>query len=206
VTTQEIKLSKALENGVEFSCKMCGGCCRGFDEGEVYLFREDILRLAKHLNLQGRSGLKKFAEKYLKPINDSFLWKEPNAEKRKTYKYKNLGFRFIGKDEICSFLVNNECTVHSARPFQCRCFPFWHILVTSRKNYVNYSKKCPGLKESLANRGKFYSAKQIRIWATEEYEMEKKYFLEMKKNNFDIYKVYPFLPKNFIEEEGKNTK
>ncbi len=201
MTSQEIKLSKALENGVEFSCQMCGGCCKGLDEGEVYLFKEDIERLALHLNLKGKSGLREFAIRYLKAIDDSFFWKEPQAERGKRYKFKTLGFNFTGNDERCAFLVGNECTVHSERPYQCRCFPFWHILVTSRKNYVDYSKKCPGLKDSLVNKGEYYSAEQILIWASEEYEIEKKYFLEMKKNDFNIYKVYPFLPKNFVEKE-----
>lgn len=204
MTTQEIKLSKALENGIEFSCKMCGDCCRGLNEGEVYLYKEDILRLAKHLNLKGKSGLTEFAKRYLKVLDDSFLWKEPKAERRKTYKFKTLGFKFTGNDERCEFLKDNQCTVHSFRPFQCRCFPFWHTIVTSRKNYVNYSKKCPGLKESLEKKGKYYSGEKILTWATDEYEIEKKYFLEMKKHDFDIYKVYPFLPKNFIEEEKPN--
>jgi len=202
LTSQEIKLSKALENGVEFSCQMCGGCCKGLDEGEVYLFKEDIERLALHLNLKGKSGLREFAIRYLKAIDESFFWKEPQAERGKRYKFKTLGFKFTGNDERCAFLVDNECTVHSERPYQCRCFPFWHILVTSRKNYVDYSKKCPGLKDSLLNKGKYYSAEQILIWASEEYEIEKKYFLEMKKNDFDIYKVYPFLPKDFVDREN----
>ena len=30
----------------------------------------------------------------------------------------------------------------------------------------------------------------------QEYEMEKQFFLKMKKNNFDIFKVYKFLPKD----------
>ena len=202
MTTEEIKLSKTLENGIGFSCQMCGACCRGFNEGEVYLYMEDILRLAQHLNLKGKSGLKKFAERYLKTTDDTFFWIEPKAEEGKTYEFKTLGFKFTGDDEKCSFLVSNECTVHSYRPFQCRCFPFWQMLVSSRRNYVDYSKKCPGLRESLVNKGEYYSAEQILIWATEEYEIEKNYFLEMKKHDFDIYKVYPFLPKNFVEKEN----
>lgn len=202
MTTQEIKLSKALENGVEFSCQMCGVCCRGFNEGEVYLYMEDILRLAHHLNLKGKSGLREFAKRYLKTIDDTFFWKGPNDEGGKMYQFKTLGFKFIGDEERCSFLINNECTVHSYRPYQCRCFPFWHILVTSRKNYVDYSKKCPGLRESLDSKGEYYSAEQILTWANDEYMIEKKYFLEMKKHDFDIYKVYPFLPKHFVAEEN----
>jgi len=35
-----------------------------------------------------------------------------------------------------------------------------------------------------------------KCFLKKEYEMEKKYFLEMKKHDFNILKVYPFLPKD----------
>ena len=197
MTSEEIKLSKALENGVEFSCQMCGSCCRGFNEGEVYLYQDDIERLTKSFNITKKSDLRKFAKKYFKVINDSFFWKEPGAERGKTYRYKSLGFRFTGEDEHCHFLIDNSCSVHEIRPFQCRCFPFWHMLVSSRKNFINYAKKCPGLK---VLRGRYYSKEEILDWAKTEYEMEKKYFLDMKKNDFDILKVYPFLSRDMLKE------
>ena len=177
---------------------MCGDCCRGFKEGEVYLYKEDILTLATHLNLNGKVGLRKFARDYIKVINDSFFWKEPGAEKRKTYKFKTLGFRFFGEDERCHFLKDNGCTVHNARPFQCRCFPFWKMMVSSRKNFVSYSKKCPGLR---ALKGKFYPKKEIIEWARSEYNLEESFFLEMKTHKFNILKVYPFLPKELVDKE-----
>ena len=43
MTSKEIKISKGLENGLGFSCKMCGVCCRGFNEGEVYIFKNDFM-------------------------------------------------------------------------------------------------------------------------------------------------------------------
>jgi len=171
---------------------MCGKCCTGFNEGEVYLYKEDILRLAKFLNVKGKNGLRKFAEKYVKVINDSFYWKEQRAQRGKTYRFKTLGFKFTGDDEHCHFLKNNNCSVHVARPFQCRSFPFWQMMVSSRKNFENYTKKCKGLQ---VLKGKYYSRDEILNWAKAEYEIEKNYFLEMKKNNFDILKVYPFLSK-----------
>ena len=200
MTSKVIKLSKALENGISFSCKMCGDCCRGHDEGEVYLYMDDIKKLAKFLNLKGRSGLKNFAQKYLKAIDQTFLFKEPGAQKGKNYRFKTLVFKFEGDDEHCNFLVGNECSVHEARPFQCRCFPFWQMMVESQKNLIDYSKKCPGLKKSLANEGKHYSREEIVAWALEEYKMEEAYFLELKKKDFNIYKVYPFLPDGFVKE------
>lgn len=197
MTSTEIKISRNLEKGIEFSCQICGCCCRGFNDGEVYLYKEDILRLTKFLNIKGKKGLMKFAEKYIKLIDDSFYWKESNEERGKKYSFKTLGFRFTGDDEHCHFLKNNKCSVHTARPFQCRSFPFWQMMVSSKKNFDDYTKKCKGLQ---VLRGKYYSREEILNWATAEYEIEKKYFLEMKKKNFKICKVYPFLSNNLLED------
>ncbi|MFW9898708.1 MAG: YkgJ family cysteine cluster protein [Candidatus Thorarchaeota archaeon] len=199
MTTSEIKLSKNLENGKEFSCKMCGTCCRGLHEGEVYLYRDDIVKLARHLKLKGKLGLRAFARNYVKIIDESFYWKESGEKRGRNYKFKTLAFKFTGDDEHCYFLdENNICTVHKARPFQCRCFPWWRMMVNSSsgwKNLVNYSKKCPGLHDSLSenHKGKFYSREEILKWAKREYAIEKKFFLEMKNNDFDIFKVYDFI-------------
>ena len=197
MTSIEIKISKSLENGIEFSCQMCGSCCRGFDEGEIYLYQDDILRLTQSLNITKKSELEKFAKQFLKVINDSFFWKKPGAARGKTYKFKSLGFKFIDDDEHCQFLKDNSCTTHEIRPFQCMCFPFWQMLVSSRKNFINYSKKCPGLK---VLKGRRYSKEEILDWANKEYEMEKKYYLEMQKHNYNILKIYPFLFKDMVSE------
>jgi Fe-S-cluster containining protein len=177
---------------------MCGKCCRGFDEGEVYIYEDDIIRLTKFLNLKNKFSLKKFARKYLKLVDKAFFWRESGASRGKKYKFKTLGFKFTDDDEHCEFLGDdNKCTVHKARPFQCIAFPVgWNMLMNSINNFKDYSKKCPGLRNSLKNRGKYYSRKEIIKLASQEYEMEKIFFLKMKKHNFDIFKVYKFLPKD----------
>jgi len=71
------------------------------------------------------------------------------------------------------------------------------MLVSSRKSFIDYSKKCPGLKTL---KGRYYSKEEILDWANKEYEMEKQYFLEMKNHNFNILKVYPFLSKDMLDE------
>jgi Fe-S-cluster containining protein len=198
LTTTEIKLSKALEKGIHFSCMMCGTCCRGLDEGEVYLYNEDIKRLANHLNFKGFEGLREFAKRYLKIIDDSFLWKEIGGERKKIYRFKTLAFKFIGNDDHCPFLKDNKCSVHEARPFQCRCFPFWQMMISSNSNFINYSKKCLGLRQL---KGNFYSKENILEWAMAEHKLEMNYFLKMKTNGFNILKVYPFLPDELLENE-----
>ena len=197
MTSTEIKISRILENGIEFSCQMCGKCCTGFNDGEVYLYEEDILRLADFLKIKGKKGLRDFAKKHLKVVDDSFFWKDPNAQRGKTYRYKTLGFKFTGEDEHCHFLKGNNCSVHTARPFQCRSFPFWQMMVSSTKNFENYAQKCKGLQ---VLKGKFYTKEEILNWAQEEYDIEKKYFLEMKKNNFNIMKIHPYLSKEMLQE------
>ena len=67
------------------------------------------------------------------------------------------------------------------------------------KNLIDYSKKCPGLRDSLSNKGKFYSKEDILKWAKREYVIEKKFFLEMKKKNFNIFSVYEFLSDNEVK-------
>ena len=47
-------------------------------------------------------------------------------------------------------------------------------------------------------KGHCNSKEEILDWANKEYEMEKNFFLEMKKVNFDILKVYPFLSKDML--------
>jgi Fe-S-cluster containining protein len=197
LTSTEIKISSYLEKGIEFSCQMCGKCCTGLNEGEVYLYEKDVLRLTKLLNIRGIKHLREFAEKYFKIVDDSFFWKEPGAQRGKTYRYKSLGFKFTGEDEHCHFLKNNICTVHEARPFQCRSFPFWQMMVSSKKNFDTYTKKCKGLQ---LLKGKFHTREEILKWAQDEYEMEKKYFFKMKKHNFDILKVYPFLSSKMLQK------
>lgn len=199
--TKEIEISKSLEKGVKFSCKMCGGCCTGLADGEVYLYIEDIKRLAEHLNLNGRDGLKELVEKYVKIVNDSFWWKEPNAEKGKWYKFKTLGMKFVGEDAHCQFMDGKKCGVHEARPFQCRSFPFWQMMVKDFKEIKEYANKCPGLKDLNKKDAKYYSRDEIYDWAKREQEIEVDFFLKMKKNNFDIFKVYEFLPLD-IEQDG----
>lgn len=198
ITAHKIKLAKEFEQGMYFSCHMCGECCRGLREGEVYLYKNDIIRLAHHLRLKGTRGLKKFSLKYLKIVKSTFYWRAPGAKKEKKYELDELGFRFTGDDEHCHFLIDNKCSVHEARPFQCRAFPIgWNMLISNVSQVRDYSKKCPALRDSLENKGDtFYSKDELLQWSQEEYEIEKAYFLEMKEHNFNIFKVYPFLPKN----------
>jgi len=200
LTSTDIHLSKFYKDGIYFSCQLCGECCKGFNNGEVYLYHDDIVRLVKHLNqnMNKNETLTSFCKKYVKIIRTTFYWKKKGASRGRTYTFKTLGFRFVGDDEHCSFISDdNSCTVHKARPFQCRAYPIgWNMLIKSVRNFRKYSRECPGLQKSLKEKGKYYSREEVIEWAKREYKIEKKYFLKMKKNDFDIYKVYKYLPED----------
>ena len=52
------------------------------------------------------------------------------------------------------------------------------MMVSSKNNFENYTKKCKGLQ---LLEGKFYTREEILKWAKNEYKVEKKYFLEIQK-------------------------
>ncbi|MGV9173848.1 MAG: YkgJ family cysteine cluster protein, partial [Promethearchaeia archaeon] len=190
MTSRRQKLSKKLEQGLHFSCQMCGKCCRGLKQGEVYLYRDDLETLAAHLGYTSEEGLKEFARKYISIATKSYYWKAPNRSRGKSRYINVLSFKLTGENEECQFLEDDKCGVYEARPFQCRSFPIgWKMLMTTRKNFLRYAKKCPGLKLSRKNKGNFHSKKEIRDWMRQEEEMEENYFLELKKADFDIFRV-----------------
>ncbi len=136
------------------------------------------------------------SNKYLKIVNDNYDWFDKKTGISKTYKFKTLALKCDAKTGMCIFQNdNNKCKVYNARPFQCDCFPFWQIMITDEDYYTNYSKNCKGLQ---SGKGRQYSPKQILTWAGKEQKRELKYFLKLKKNNFDLFKIYPWLPRNFI--------
>lgn len=200
--TLEVKIAKTLENGVQFQCKYCGRCCKGFDEGEVYLYLEDIQRLATELDLKGERGLRKFAKKYLKITSNTFYWKEEGAERGKNYPVPTLGFKFIGEDQHCEFLdKDNKCIIYHASPYQCKSFPFWQMMVSSPKNLNEYAKKCPGLRDNENDELKLFTKEEMYEFAKKEQEMELEYFLKMREVNFDIFKLFPWLPESLPTDE-----
>jgi Fe-S-cluster containining protein len=45
----------------------------------------------------------------------------------------------------CHFLTDEGCSIHPAKPTQCRIFPFWPELVESRREWLKTARYCPGM-------------------------------------------------------------
>ena len=118
--------------GLQFTCTGCGDCCTG-DPGYVWVERAEIEALARFLGL----SIDDFGKRYLRKVGARHsLIEKPNGD--------------------CVF-YDGGCTVYTARPAQCRSFPFWGENLKSRKAWDDVAAECPGM-----NRGKLYTLEKIR--------------------------------------------
>jgi Fe-S-cluster containining protein len=112
-------------DGLEFSCTECGGCCTGAP-GAVWVSEEEVAALAaeKGCTVEG------FRSEYIRPVDGKDSLTEVLTEK--------------GYD--CVFLEGGKrCTVYSARPTQCRTFPFWPRQLESPEAWQEAALDCEGI-------------------------------------------------------------
>jgi len=99
--TQQTPLQRVLELGSD--CKQCGHCC---SFGSGYILPSEIKNIAEHLNI---------TEQELK---------EKHIEKTERFNTKLYRFKIQKKKGKpygpCTFLKNNKCKIHKAKPLFCR--------------------------------------------------------------------------------------
>ena len=110
-----------MPEGLRFECQPgCTACCE--QKGFVYLTEADIVRAAQ------------------------FLGMRPAAfEKKYVYRTRNRRRLRVPVNSQCSFLRDGGCSIHPAKPTQCRIFPFWPELVDSRREWRKTAGYCPGM-------------------------------------------------------------
>jgi len=118
--------------GLRFTCKRCGSCCRG-EPGYVWVRREDVRRIAEHLGIDEEE----VARRYL----------------RRAYGRVSLVELRNGD---CVFYGEEGCGIYAVRPRQCRTFPFWPENVRSRGSWEEAGRECPGVGE-----GELHSREEI---------------------------------------------
>lgn len=130
------------KDGLPFGCTQCGKCCHARGEpghpdeiAHVAVNEAEQQDLARHLGLD----LREFQDRFTEADEDGYR-----------------GLRF--EQGHCVFLDGAHCTVHEAKPVQCRTWPFWPELLRSRAVYAREVQSfCPG---SL--RGTLVPAAEIR--------------------------------------------
>ena len=66
-------------------------------------------------------------------------------ERRYVFRTRNRARLRVPRDANCHFLFEGGCSIHPAKPTQCRIFPFWPELVESRREWRKTARYCPGI-------------------------------------------------------------
>jgi Fe-S-cluster containining protein len=107
--------------GIRFECQPgCTNCCR--QKGFVYLTEADLVRIARFIGMR--------------PVD---------FERRYVYRTKRLMRLRMPRHSQCHFLEENGCSIHPAKPTQCRIFPFWPELVDDKREWRKTAAWCPGI-------------------------------------------------------------
>lgn len=123
------------QNGLKFECTQCGDCCTGAP-GYVWLNPEEVDAIS---TLIGEPDREAFEEKYTRRVGARrTLIDLPNGD--------------------CIFFDNQarRCTIYSARPQQCRTWPFWDSNLKSAAEWKRTCEVCPG-----SGKGRLYSIEEI---------------------------------------------
>ena len=131
------------EDGLRFSCTMCGNCCSG-PEGYVLIDDDEADALAKRLQL----SLADFLERYARETSMGISL----IEKLSPFGQDCI---FLDREKIPGKAV---CGVYEDRPKQCRTWPFWTSVIRSRATWERTKRTCPGI-----GKGTRYTVQQIRI-------------------------------------------
>ena len=108
-------------NGLRFTCQPgCTNCCD--QSGFVYLNEDDLKRAARFVKMSAKA----FEKKYVYRTTNQLRFRKP-------------------PDKQCPFLENHGCSIHPAKPTQCRTFPFWPDLVEHRAAWNRTAQYCPGI-------------------------------------------------------------
>ena len=106
---------------MRFTCQTgCTKCCEA--RGFVYLSENDLARAAAFLGL----AAEEFEAKYVVRYKSVLRFRKP-------------------LDAQCHFLTAEGCSIHPAKPTQCRLYPFWPELVESRAAWKEEAGSCPGI-------------------------------------------------------------
>lgn len=129
------KDSPWYQDGLRFRCTQCGDCCTGAP-GYVWVNKQEIADLAALLQID----VETFERRYVRMVGIRKSLKE----------YANGDCVFFDNE-------SRRCKVYTARPRQCRTWPFWDSNIRTPEAWQATCEACPG-----AGKGKLHDITQIR--------------------------------------------
>ncbi len=186
-------LCDSASSGISFKCQQCGTCCSKDSEGYIFIFIKDIEKISKGLQISKED----FAKRYLSITKYEYTIWDENLEDTKNTKIIDTLVLNFEQSSDCVFLFTEDgkklCKIYQTRPVQCDLFPYWSMIMTSEKNFRRTIKYCKGLQKNLDDNYQF-SPEEIKKKICIERVLEREYFNRMKDVDFNIFRIYPFLP------------
>ena len=110
------------KDGLQFSCTGCGNCCTG-PAGYVWVSESEIAQIAE-LRQQSIGEIRIF---HTRQVGTRTSLTE-----------------FANGD--CTFFdpATRRCSIYTARPTQCRTWPFWQRNLQSEESWHQIQNVCPG--------------------------------------------------------------
>jgi len=108
--------------GLRFTCSQCGDCCTGAP-GHVWVNNEEIAAIAAVVGMD----LEQFEAQYVRRVGARKSLKE-----------------FASGDCVFFNTETRGCSVYSARPRQCRTWPFWDSNLKTPEDWKHTCSVCPG--------------------------------------------------------------
>lgn len=119
-------------DGLRFECQRCGRCCSG-PPGVVEFTKAEGLSMAKQLQLSWQD----FFAQYARLEQDQYFLNELPEDAQ-----HGIDCVMLERDEITGLA---SCRVHTARPSQCRTWPFWKLTLRSPRAWRHAGIRCPGI-------------------------------------------------------------
>ena len=140
--------------GLRFTCTQCGNCCTG-PPGYVWISKEEIARLAKHLQID----VQQVIEQYCRKVGGKYSLRENRNE------HGEYDCIFL-KEEKIGGLSKRSCTIYAARPLQCRTWPFWDGNLQSPQRWKHAAERCHGMNfgSRIFSREQIESLRDAKDW------------------------------------------
>ena len=183
-----------VEKGFRFRCTGCGLCCRW--GGKVYLYADDVLRLAGHFGMELQPFVDKYCDHVLIRFGDE---KEEGQGALPFLVLKNTTDADpTGCGQACLFLgEDNLCSVHMDKPAQCADSPVIPEYMEDDEMFAQFVGECPGMGE-----GVYHKPEDIRETLIELARRDAAYEEELAQAGYDLGELLGVQLPAPQEEEG----
>lgn len=127
-----------FSKGLSFSCSMCGNCCSG-SSGSVRFSDPEAEAMAAQVNMKTDDFYKKYTRRQGRGSRTYYELKEERQDDG------SMDCVFLDRAKIPGKAI---CSINTAKPSQCKTWPFWPEVLETEKSW-NDAKKgsegCPGL-------------------------------------------------------------